>query len=61
MTHNYTNNYMLNRISGFVFDLMILSGIAAIDFEKLKGLLIPLVLLTIVGTVVTMIYLNFIC
>ncbi|MBQ3493221.1 MAG: hypothetical protein IJA88_03860 [Clostridia bacterium] len=61
MTHNYTNNYMLNRISGFVFDLMILSGIAAIDFEKLKGLWIPLVLLTIVGTVVTMIYLNFIC
>ena len=61
MTHDYTNDYMLNRISGFVFDLMILSGIAAINFEELKGLLLPLILLAIAGTVITMFYLNFIC
>ena len=61
MSHDYTNDYMLNRVSGFVFDLMILSGIAAIDFEALKGFLIPLVILAVLGTVVTMVYLNFIC
>ncbi len=61
MTHDYTNDYMLNRISGFVFDLMILSGIAAIDFDALKGLWLPLILLAIVGTAVTIIYLNFMC
>lgn len=61
MTHDYTNDYMLNRISGFVFDLMILSGIAAIDFDALQGLWIPLILLAIAGTVVTVIYINFIC
>ena len=61
MTHDYTNDYMLNRISGFVFDIMILSCLAAIDLEVLKGLLIPLILLTIVGVVVTIIYLNIVC
>nr|MBP7401815.1 sodium:glutamate symporter [Clostridia bacterium] len=31
MTRQYPNNYLLNRISGFAFDMMIVSSICAID------------------------------
>lgn len=58
---DYINNFMMNRISGFVFDVMILAGIAAIEFEAIKTLWLPLLLLCIGGTVVTMVYLNFVC
>lgn len=61
MTRDYTNNFMLNRISGFVFDLMILACVAAIKFEAIEGLWLPILLLTVGGTAVTFIYLNFIC
>ena len=59
--HQYINSYMMNRISGFFFDVMIVSGIAAIDWEKLGGLIIPLVLICIAGTLVTFFYINWIC
>ena len=52
---------MLNRISGFVFDLMILACVAAIKFEAIEGLWLPILLLTVGGTTVTFIFLNFIC
>ena len=61
MTRDYTNNFMLNRISGFVFDLMILACVSAIKFEAIEGLWLPILLLTVGGTVVTFVYLNFIC
>ena len=61
MKREYTNNFMLNRISGFVFDLMIVAGVCAIEFEAIKGLLLPIVLLTVFGTLATFLYLNFIC
>jgi len=61
MKRDYTNNFFLNRISGFVFDLMILAGISAIEFETIKSLWLPLLLLCVVGTAVTFIYLNFVC
>ena len=60
-SRNYTNNFLLNRISGFVFDLMILAGISAIEFEHLTGLWLPILLLSIGGTVVTFVYLGYIC
>lgn len=61
MKRDYTNNFFLNRISGFVFDMMILAGISAIEFETIKNLWLPLVLVCVVGTVVTFTYLNFVC
>ncbi|HBP26232.1 MAG TPA: sodium:glutamate symporter [Acholeplasmatales bacterium] len=56
MSHDYPNNYLLNRISGFCFDMMIVAGVGAIEISVLKGLLIPLVLICAVGTAVTYVY-----
>ena len=41
----YQNNYLLNRISGFFFDLMIVAGIASISIEDLSGLWFYFILL----------------
>jgi ESS family glutamate:Na+ symporter len=56
MERDYTNDYLLNRISGFSFDLMIIAGIAAIKIEVLIPLIIPLVILAVVGTFITYFY-----
>jgi len=61
MKRDYINNFMMNRISGFVFDVMILAGISAIEFDAVKALWLPLLLLCVVGTVVTFFYLDFVC
>lgn len=61
MKRVYINNFMMNRISGFVFDMMILAGISAIQFETIQKLWLPLLLLCVFGTVVTFVYLNFVC
>ena len=56
----YQNNYLLNRISGFFFDVMIVAGIASIELEDLKGLWVPFLLLA-AGGVVTWLHLSFVC
>ena len=56
MTRQYPNNYLLNRISGFAFDLMIVASICAIDIGDLASLWGPFLLLCIVGGFVTMWY-----
>jgi ESS family glutamate:Na+ symporter len=61
MTREYPNNFLLNRISGFMFDLMIITGIAAIEINDLKALFIPLALISVAGGIVTFIYLRYIC
>lgn len=48
-------------VSGFVFDMMILAGISAIQFEVIEKLWLPLLMLCVFGTVVTFVYLNFVC
>ena len=57
----YQNNYLLNRISGFFFDIMIVAGIASINIEDLKGLWIPFILLSAAGGIITWIHLSFVC
>ena len=57
----YQNNYLLNRISGFFFDIMIVAGIASIRLEDIRGLLLPFLLMTVGGAFVTWFYLRFIC
>ena len=54
----YQNNYLLNRISGFFFDVMIICGIAAIDFSDLKGLWLPFIITIAAGGIVTFLYLK---
>ena len=61
MTTQYQNNYLLSRISGLAFDLMITAGIASIDFGDLSGLWLPFVLMVVAGAVVTMLHLRYVC
>lgn len=61
MKMQYQNNYLLSRISGLAFDVMIICGIATINFEDLKGLWVPFILTAIAGGVVTFFHLKFLC
>ena len=57
----YQNNYLLNRISGFFFDIMIVAGISSINIEDLSGLWLPFVLMAVAGGVFTWFYLKRVC
>lgn len=61
MNHQYINSYMMHRLSGFFFDVMIVAGIAAIDWENLEGVLIPLIIVAVLGGLGTFLYLKFVC
>ena len=50
------NNYLLQRISGFSFDYMIAASISAISIYALKEYLIPVLILTTLGGIVTIIF-----
>jgi ESS family glutamate:Na+ symporter len=61
MHRQYPNNYLLSRISGTAFDFMIIAGIAAIEIEDLSGLWTPFIIMSIIGGIVTFIYLKWLC
>ena len=61
MHHQYQNNYLLNRISGLAFDIMIVAGIGSINFEDISRWWLPFVITIIAGTFVTYFYLKFVC
>ncbi len=61
MTRQYQNNYLLSRISGLAFDLMIIAGIAGINIDDLSGLWVPFILMAVLGGIATFIYLRFMC
>lgn len=61
MTRQYQNNYLLSRISGVAFDLMIVAGIASINLEDLSGYYLPFILMSIAGGIVTFYYLKYMC
>lgn len=61
MTRQYQNNYLLSRISGLAFDLMIIAGIASIEIGDLAGLWLPFLLMAVLGGVLTLVYLWWIC
>lgn len=56
-----TNNYLLDRTSGFCFDLMIIAGVGAINLEDLSGMWWQLVIICALGTVVTFLYIRLAC
>ena len=63
MHREYTNNFMQNRIAGFMFDLMVVASIAAIDLSAFTDprFILPLSLISIVGAFATYFYLKFVC
>ena len=58
MHRDYINNYQMDRISGFSFDLMIVAGVAAIEINDIKNYILPIVILSLVGTVITFVYIR---
>ena len=61
MHRELTNNYLLDRISGFMFDLMIIAGVAAIDLSQLSGMWWQLLIVCALGATATFIYLRLAC
>ncbi len=62
MRRRYTNNYMQNRIAGLSFDLMITTGVIAINFGKLNdpSMWVLFAVLVVLGTLVSFFYVKFI-
>ncbi len=61
MTRQYQNNYLLSRISGLAFDMMIVAGIASINIDDLAGYWLPFLLMAVAGGVVTFYWLIYMC
>jgi len=56
----HTNNFLLTRASNFFFDLMIVSGVAAIRLDILEDYWGVMIILGVVGAVVTYAYIRFV-
>ena len=54
------NNYMMDRISGLAFDIMIVAGVAAIQLPLLAEYWAVLLIMAVYGTIVTFVYVNFV-
>lgn len=61
MNRQYQNNYLLSRISGMAFDVMIVAGIAGINIDDLSGMWLPFIFMAVAGGIVTFIYLDYMC
>ena len=59
---SYTNDFLLTRISGLMFDLMVVASIASIDLSafRYREFWIPLLLICIAGGVISYFYVRFI-
>ena len=56
----YVNGFLMNRISGFAFDIMIVAGIAAIQIDLIAQYWYTLLILGAVGAVITFLYVKFV-
>ena len=54
----YMNTFLMTRIRNFFFDIMVVAGIAAIQIDALGNYLWILIILAVIGTVVTYIYIH---
>lgn len=61
MHREYMNDFLLNRISGICFDVMIVAGTAAIAFENLKVIAMPLTVVCVLGAIVTFFFIKAVC
>ena len=53
---HYVDNYLLQRISSVSFDIMIVAAVAAISLSVLARYIVPILILTTLGGIFTMIY-----
>ena len=60
MRRKHTNNFLLTRTSNFFFDLMIVSGVAAIRLDILENYWGLMIILGVVGLVITYAYTRFV-
>ena len=58
MNRGYINNYQMDRISGFAFDLMIVAGVSAIEINDIKNYILPIVIISVLGAIVTYAYIR---
>ena len=58
MSREYINNYQMDRISGFFFDLMIVAGVSAIEINDIKNYILPIIIISVAGAGVTYIYIR---
>ena len=58
MNREYINNYQMDRISGFAFDIMIVAGVAAIEINDIKDYIFPIIILSILGAILTYAYIR---
>lgn len=58
MHRDYINNYQMDRIAGFAFDLMIVAGVSAIEINDIKRYLLPIIILSVVGCIITYAYIR---
>jgi len=58
---SYINPFLMNRISGFCFDLMIIAGIAAIRLEFIKNYYLIIAILGVGGAFLTYFFLRLVC
>lgn len=61
LVRNYPNNFLLQRIAGGSFDFMIAAAVASISITILREYLVPTILVTVAGGIVTMLYTIYIC
>ncbi len=59
---SYTNDFLLTRISGLMFDLMVVASIASIDLSafRYREFWVPLLLVCVAGGVVSYFYVRFV-
>ena len=59
---SYTNDFLLTRISGLMFDIMVVASIASIDLSAFRypEFWLPLILITVAGGFVSFFYVRFI-
>ena len=58
MNREYINNYQMDRISGFSFDIMIVAGVAAIEINDIKNYILPIIVLSVLGATLTYAYIR---
>ena len=61
MKRQYTNNFLMTRNSNFFFDVMIVSGVAAIRLDKLNSYWGIILILGVFGALFTYLYLRLVC
>ncbi len=61
MKRQYTNNFLMTRTSNLFFDIMVVSGIAAIRLDSIESSWLVIIILGVIGAAITYGYLYFVC